>query len=586
MHKLSKLQIKNFKSIKNSEFFLSNFTPIIGYNNAGKSNVLEAILWLMNKSVLPEYFFNDLTKEIEISGEITGITKSILESLGSHKSSIEKYIYNGEIKIKRIHPVSPIKLADIKLYVYDRAKEEWTLNPSGIDGALKKLYPEPIVIKAMDNTEDDIGKFKSTSTIGKLIGEIIKPIEEKYSENIATCMDSIDKLLSVNGDNRVEELNQFDDSLNDKLNEIFPDLKLKLDISTPRISDIFKSGTLKILEVGSVSERGVENFGTGAKRTIQMTLIRQLAEVKKNQDTNSTTLLLIDEPELYLHPQAIEQLRVSLKQLSENGYQIVFTTHSGQMVSSNDIKNTIILKKCLMNGTQPRKTLYESVESIEINHENQLELLFNLSNSNDILFSEKIILAEGKTEKKLLPFLYERTNENRTFLLDKISIISQGGVTNTLKTQKVLEVMGLDAKAIVDLDFVFTHGIKSGCLDTEDEDIKKCKDIMKRLDQEGKLKINETTKLPQKWNDKKAEFYYSVLAKDSEAEHCIKNLHEKMKSNKIWLWTTGAIETQLELNSKTEKEWATFKENIMKQTNDEIKTKYPTLVELFNWIKQ
>ncbi|MGL5902781.1 MAG: ATP-dependent nuclease, partial [Cetobacterium sp.] len=424
-----------------------------------------------------------------------------------------------------------------------------------------------------------------SSTVGKLINEIIKPIEEKYSKNIEKCMKEINSILSVNGESRVTELEEFDSNLNQKLNDIFPDLKLKLDISTPTISDIFKSGTLKVSEEGIEGERGIENFGTGAKRTIQMTLIRQLAETKKEQESSSTTLLLIDEPELYLHPQAIEQLRVSLKQLSEKGYQIIFTTHSGQMVSSDDIKNTIILKKCLENGTRPRKTLYESVQSIEENFESQLELLFNLSTSNDILFSEKIILAEGKTEKKLLPFMYEKITENRTFLLDKISIINQGGANNTLKTQKILNIMGMNAKAIVDLDFVFNQGAKY-YLDSNDEDIKKCKEIFKRLEREKQVVLNEDTNLPKKSKEKTAEYYYSVFAKDTEARIYIEKLHEKMKNKNVWVWTTGAIETQLLLNSKTEREWALFKKNISEKTNSELLSTYPTIKNLFDWINE
>jgi predicted ATP-dependent endonuclease of OLD family len=41
-----------------------------------------------------------------------------------------------------------------------------------------------------------------------------------------------------------------------------------------------------------------------------MALVQYLAEIKRqNNQQISTTLLLIDEPELYLHPFAIEQVR-------------------------------------------------------------------------------------------------------------------------------------------------------------------------------------------------------------------------------------------------------------------------------------
>lgn len=583
MHKLSTVKITNFKSIKNSDFILSDFTPIIGYNNAGKSNILDAIYWLLKKSTLSSNFFNNPQKNIEIIGEISGITDDIIENLKSHKKSVENYIFDNKLTIKRVHPKLPCKISDIKLYILNNKTKEWNLNPTGIDQALKVLYPEPIVIKAMDNTEEDIDKFKTSSSIGKLINEIITPIEEKYSKDINNCMSEINKILSINGEKRAPELEEFDNNLNTKLNKIFPELKLKLDISTPNITELFKSGNLKIIENGDTNKRGIKDFGAGTKRIIQISLIRQLSEIKKNQPSNSTTLLLIDEPELFLHPQAIEQLRISLNKLSSLGYQIIFTTHSGQMISSDDISKTIILRKSSSKGTYPKKTLYEAIEEIEKNHENQLELLFNLSNSIKILFSEKIILAEGKTEMRLLPFLYEKITEH-TFLLDKICIIGQGGANNTSKTQKILKTMGLDPKAIVDLDFVFTNGIKLNYLEKDDPDIVGCKNIMKELEKEEKMKLNPSTGLPQKWKEKKAEYYYSILANNKKAKQYIINLHKKMKLQNIWIWKTGAIESQLNLSEKNEKTWAKFKDTLKNKSISEIKTLYPGLVKLFDWI--
>ena len=63
--------------------------------------------------------------------------------------------------------------------------------------------------------------------------------------------------------------------------------------------------------------RDVSALGHGAQRSIQMALVRHLADIKRDSgEQASNTILLIDEPELYLHPQAIEVLRDALKTLS------------------------------------------------------------------------------------------------------------------------------------------------------------------------------------------------------------------------------------------------------------------------------
>ena len=45
MHIISYIEVKNFRSIFEQKFNLSSYTPLIGYNNAGKSNIIQAIKW-------------------------------------------------------------------------------------------------------------------------------------------------------------------------------------------------------------------------------------------------------------------------------------------------------------------------------------------------------------------------------------------------------------------------------------------------------------------------------------------------------------------------------------------------------------
>lgn len=39
-HLLSQIKIENYKSVISENFELSSYTPLVGYNNAGKSNLL------------------------------------------------------------------------------------------------------------------------------------------------------------------------------------------------------------------------------------------------------------------------------------------------------------------------------------------------------------------------------------------------------------------------------------------------------------------------------------------------------------------------------------------------------------------
>lgn len=96
-------------------------------------------------------------------------------------------------------------------------------------------------------------------------------------------------------------------------------------------------------------------LGSGAQRAIQMALIRLLADIRKTRDQDlARRLLLIDEPEIFLHPQGVRGLREALHVLSKSGYQVVFTTHSPLMVSRDNAPETVIVRRSRENGSEVR----------------------------------------------------------------------------------------------------------------------------------------------------------------------------------------------------------------------------------------
>ncbi len=92
-HQLSKVIIKNYKSCRETELKLLSYTPLVGYNNAGKSNALSAIQWLLRKSSLKTEDYFDPEMPIEVIGIIDGISTELLNEMpAKQKASIKKYI--------------------------------------------------------------------------------------------------------------------------------------------------------------------------------------------------------------------------------------------------------------------------------------------------------------------------------------------------------------------------------------------------------------------------------------------------------------------------------------------------------------
>lgn len=59
MQHLTDIVIRNFRSCQNVDLALNNCSPIVGYNNAGKSNIMAAIDWLVSPRALGESDFFD-----------------------------------------------------------------------------------------------------------------------------------------------------------------------------------------------------------------------------------------------------------------------------------------------------------------------------------------------------------------------------------------------------------------------------------------------------------------------------------------------------------------------------------------------
>ena len=195
MHKLLIFDVSNFRSCKSAVFPLSDFTPLVGYNNGGKSNLLQAIKWLLRPYTLHLTDFNNKDKPVTMSGKVTGITQEILDLLiPKHRNRIEPFCNEGVLKLLRVQHSPGGSIKDIVLKVRDpKISDEnddkaWVENPTGIDAAIRAIFPEPIEIGAMENTTEDICKFKTNTTLGKLIGEIIEPIEEEHGAKYKSCV--------------------------------------------------------------------------------------------------------------------------------------------------------------------------------------------------------------------------------------------------------------------------------------------------------------------------------------------------------------------------------------------------------------
>lgn len=537
---LTEIKISNFKSIKDIEVAITNYNPIVGYNNSGKSNFLRAVNWLLRKSALGESSFNDPTAEAFVQGVIEGISGSLHLLPANQQAQVAPFVVNDRLTFRRRQEVPGSVATLVKLEVLD-SNGVWRSNPTGIDNAIGILFPEPVYIKAMDDASDDVGKFAAKNTIGLLI----KYALDLARSNNQAAMQTVDASISslgthLNGPNRIGEIAQLQNSATQSLQSFFSGVSIEIEIPPPNLDELIKSAAIKLTE-GTNQPRAFTEYGHGTQRTTQMALIRLLASYSSHSgQSGQSTVILIDEPELYLHPQAISIVCGALKQLSVSGFQIFFSTHSPMMVSADDATETIVFWKCAQNGTKYRPKVASALSNIG-SHQHQTDVLYSLNHSSQWLFSDRPVIVEGKTERQLIPAIFSAIT-GTSLPQASVSLIESGGSGGSLEIAKLLRNLGYSPKIISDLDFAFKIAKSEGLLQSNDQDLAACTLWFSQNASSSQFQI-DTDGLPKKGGTLKPEAAYELLGQAMPNE-CA-SLHNKLKAMDIWIWPKGAIEAHL-----------------------------------------
>jgi hypothetical protein len=136
----------------------------------------------------------------------------------------------------------------------------------------------------------------------------------------------------------------------------------------------------------------------------------------------SGVVFAIEEPELFLVPQAHRYLRRLIRHLAEHGNQVFFTTHAPGLlnVAALDEVN-------LVSRDELGVTAVERLRPIDVDDEFRIMCEFD-SERAELFLSRAAILVEGMTEKVALPFVFDALGHDAD--REQISIVECGGKAN------------------------------------------------------------------------------------------------------------------------------------------------------------
>lgn len=337
-------------------------------------------------------------------------------------------------------------------------------NPGGIPQNVISKLPKYLLIPAQDKQDEITG---NKGTLQNTLNELFSEIKES-SVNYQKAKEFLEKLSKeLDPSDETTEISKMIRDLNTVVSEVFPNAGIS---AVANLSDADKVIVPSFdVEMSSNISTVASLQGTGLIRSTVFALLRYktLRDNKKEPSTLRPLIIGFEEPEIYLHPNAINKMRDTIYNLAESGNnQIICTTHSPYMIDISK-KPTQILNN-LWIGQEDSILDGENVEIVKANPFNITREFLNLQgDSRDYIkmilkieesvakcfFVKKVLIVEGDTEQIVLNETINRMQQDkRSSILSEWHIIRARGKAAIIPLIKYLKSMAIDVYVMHDAD--------------------------------------------------------------------------------------------------------------------------------------
>jgi len=462
--KLTKLIIKNYRCIGSTpvELDLNDIVVLVGANNVGKSSILKAYELAMSQGstkanlALEDFPHNKIDPEnlpeIEIHTRVfdNAPGDKWIETLGNGDLIVkEKFLWVTEGK--------PIRQG------WDVESQEWSTNvPWGAPNVANSRRPEPHKVDAFDSPE--IQAIEIKKLLMQALNERVKNYKTAESENgeendyqkLISKVRDLQKRILEEAQEQIDEVNI---ELTNLVSKVFPDYVIDFDAKAEDNLDnainLFKADAQLLMGPKDGYLSTIDRQGSGARRTLLWTAIKFISENNRKAKPEGTIsrphLLLIDEPEICLHPNAIREACNLLYELPETGnWQVMVTTHSPIFIDFSKDNTTIIKVEKTENGEIRGTTVFRP-DKVNLDEDDKRNLkLLNLCDPYvaEFFFGGKVVVVEGDTEYTAFNYIKRQKPE----LYNNINIIRARGKATIVSLIKVLNHFGSDYSVLHDCD--------------------------------------------------------------------------------------------------------------------------------------
>lgn len=438
--KLSKVKIQNYRSIKEIEFEFpeSGILVLVGENNAGKSNIIRAIDLICGEAWIGKEKLED--HDYYLRNKANNIKIDLFFDSGN---SVQFNPDNGKWGVQS----------------YD----DWSQQSRNYQFQIKESYPSTYL--GADRTLDKHLSFYDWTLIGRIRKAFHKNVTEPIKESLDEKFSELVEIFDI-----VPGFKDFKDDFTENYRKLLPAFKTDLGVDFQPFSPSNYFKTMQIMGIDpqfADKPLDLSELGEGARNLILIALLKSFAKNFKNNGGALNGILALEEPELFLHPQARRHLFKELRELAAEGMQIILSTHSdsfidteffdeiGRVVKIDDEENEGKLNTKLITCSKEKlrnHCIATGVPEEKVTVESLSEYYRTTSNYqlNEGFFARCLILVEGETEEMALPELLQENGIDCDSL--GISIIGVNGKNQIPKYWRLYSKFGIPIIVVIDND--------------------------------------------------------------------------------------------------------------------------------------
>ena len=412
--RMHKLTIRNFRAIgqRPVEIELDDIVVLVGANNTGKSSILRAYQLVMESGKEGEMVLDDFPGATIPDGGLPpeAVPTIELETVlyEDSKPPAEKWIDvkpNGERHVRERWtwraPGRPEKRG------FDVQKGDWDPDhgPWGVASVAQANRPAMHRIEAFDDP-----KRQADSIIALLVEATKQRVQALAAEGekgpYTALLNSLAELQKNVADEAMAAIEAVRMELGQAIANVFPGYSITLDArpedDLEKAISFFK--TPPVLRMGPQDghQSDLERQGSGTRRTLMWNALRIIADYKGAATGGDRPhVLLLDEPELCLHPSAVRDACNVLYSLPRsNTWQVMVTTHSPAFIDLSRNNTSIVRVERAKNGIVSGTTIFRPARAQLSEDDKERLKLLNMYDPYvaEFFFGGRTVIVEGDTE--------------------------------------------------------------------------------------------------------------------------------------------------------------------------------------------